>query len=70
MCAPSPRLQTRLGELLEEWPDHPVLAQLSAIAGRVLGMPASAPLKQLLTGLELLLARAQVGAAEAGVVVW
>lgn len=60
-------VQSRLSELLEEWPDHPVLAQLSAIVARVLGMPVTCPLKQLLTGVELLLARAQVRGKVEGV---
>ena len=58
---PLSAVQARLGQLLEEWPDHPVLVQLSAIAARVLALPVASPLKQLLTGVELLLARAQVG---------
>ena len=64
--APLRAVQARLADLLEEWPEHPVLTQLAAIAGRVLGMPVAAPLKQLLTGLELLLARAQVGGRAGG----
>lgn len=66
--APLQALQARLGQLLEEWPEHPVLAQLSAIAGRVLGFAVTAPLKQLLTGVELVLARAQVCAEKGGAV--
>lgn len=57
---PLENLRHRLGELLQEWPDHPVLMQLDAIADRILNMSATAPLKGLLTGLELLLARALV----------
>ena len=30
-------VRTRLTELLAEWPDHPLLAQLAAIADRLLG---------------------------------
>ena len=37
-----------------------MLLQLAAIAARCLALPATAPLKTALTGLELLLARAQV----------
>jgi hypothetical protein len=58
--APLQAARARVCQLLGEWPDHPVLLQLSGIADRVLGMPAASPLKALLTGLELLLARAQV----------
>ena len=53
-------LRTRIVSLLEEWPDHPVLMQLDAIVDRILSMSVNSPLKALLTGLELLLARAQV----------
>ena len=52
-------LRIRLRELLAEWPEHPVLEQLDAICGRVLGLPANGPLKAALTGIELLLARSQ-----------
>lgn len=57
---PLVQLLARMRELLEEWPDHPVLTQLSAIAQRVLEMPMKSPLKALQIGIELLLARAQV----------
>ena len=56
------RVCASLAELLAEFPGHPVLQQLAQIAARLLGLPLdSAPLKTALTGLELLLARAQVG---------
>lgn len=59
--APLESLHRRITELLLDWPDHPVLLQLQAIAGRISSMPVIAsPLKTLLTGVELLLARAQV----------
>lgn len=57
---PVAAMARRLRELLEEFPDHPVLAQLAAICARCLSLPLTAPLKTALTGLELLLARAQV----------
>lgn len=50
----------RLRALLADWPDNPLLLQLLAIAERLLSLPLAAPLKQALTGVELLLARAQV----------
>jgi hypothetical protein len=52
--------QRRLAELLEEWPEHPILTQLHLICSRILGLPLFSAVKQALTGLELLLARAQV----------
>jgi hypothetical protein len=58
--APVSAVLGRLEELLEEWPENEMIMQLKAIALRVLRMPATSPLKALLTGLELLLARAQV----------
>jgi midasin len=60
MQQPLSDLAQRLTHLLEEWPDHPLLLQLSAIVARLLLLPLTVPLKQALTGLELLLARAQV----------
>ena len=58
--APIAAVDSRLRSLLSDYPDHPVLLQLAAIAARCLDLPATAPLKTALTGLELLLARAQV----------
>ena len=58
--APLQAVRLHIGALLEEWPEHPVLMQLDAISDRILSMPVNSPLKALLTGLELLLARAQV----------
>jgi midasin len=58
--APLEALSSRLDELLEEWPDHPLLGQLRAICGRVIALPLDSPLKAVLTGLELLLQQAQV----------
>ncbi|KAF6262490.1 hypothetical protein COO60DRAFT_1699221 [Scenedesmus sp. NREL 46B-D3] len=60
MQQPLSVMSHRLIQLLEEWPEHPLLLQLLAIVERLLGLPLTVPLKQALTGLELLLARAQV----------
>jgi midasin len=60
MQQPLSDMSRRLIQLLEEWPEHPLLLQLLAIVQRLLGLPLTVPLKQALTGLELLLARAQV----------
>ncbi|GIL72549.1 hypothetical protein Vretifemale_2893, partial [Volvox reticuliferus] len=57
---PVSAMESRLRRLLEEYPDHPLLVQLRAIALRVLSMPLQSPLKTALTGLELLLSRAQL----------
>jgi hypothetical protein len=52
-------MQRRLQELLAEWPEHPLLDQLQTICNRILSLPACGPLKTALTGVELLLSRAQ-----------
>jgi midasin len=57
--APVNAMQRRLQELLAEWPEHPLLDQLQAICNRILSLPACGPLKAALTGVELLLSRAQ-----------
>ena len=59
VVAPVAAVRRRLTALLEEWPEHPLLEQLAEICDRVLALPLLSPLKQALTGLELLLARAQ-----------
>ncbi|KAK9820997.1 hypothetical protein WJX81_006213, partial [Elliptochloris bilobata] len=58
--APLAALRARLAALLVDWPGHPVLSQLDAIVERLLALPATTPLKAALTGLELLLLRAQL----------
>jgi len=50
----------RITELLEEWPEHPLLTQLAEICDRMLALPLLGPVKSGLTGIELLLARAQI----------
>ena len=52
-------VRSRLRELLCEWPEHPLLEQLETICTRILALPANGPLKAALTGVELLLSRAQ-----------
>ena len=68
VVAPVEATRAKILTLLDEWPDHPLLAQLLEICDRVLALPLMGPVKQALTGLELLLARAQTweeGAASA-----
>ena len=50
----------RLDQLLDEWPDHPILDQLRKIGTRLLDMPLDSPLKSYATGIELLLNKSQV----------
>jgi len=49
----------KITALLQEWPEHPLLTQLAEICDRILKLPLLGPVKTFLTGLELLLARAQ-----------
>jgi len=37
LVAPVRGVAARLVQLLEEWPEHPILSQLAAICGRLLG---------------------------------
>lgn len=60
LLAPVGGVRSRLEELLAEWPEHPVLLQLHALCERIISLPPTAPLKEAMVGLELLLARAQV----------
>lgn len=53
-------LKKRVADLLAEWPDHPVLSQINAIITRLLSMSMRSPLKGLLTGIEILLSKAQL----------
>lgn len=57
---PLARVLRRLGDLLREWPDHPVLQQLQKICERIVALPTGAPLVKALVGLELLLTKAQI----------
>ena len=50
----------RLTQLLDEWPEHPLLTQLAELCDRMLSLPLLGPVKAGLTGIELLLARAQI----------
>eukprot|EP00850_Spirogloea_muscicola_P002909 SM000011S19087 [mRNA] locus=s11:783175:828718:+ [translate_table: standard] len=62
---PLAALLQRVGSLLDEWPEHPILMQLVAISERVLGLPSNAPLMKALVGLELLVEKAQLWEANA-----
>ncbi len=60
LITPLSNLHTRLTTLLQEWEDNPLLLQLVAIVQRLGAMGPDTPLKVLMTGLELLITRAQV----------
>ena len=46
---------SRLTELLSQWPDHLMLLQMSTICHRILNFAVSSPIPKFMTGLELLL---------------
>ncbi|KAJ1660165.1 AAA ATPase midasin [Dispira simplex] len=48
-------LRTRIGDILQVWPEQPVLEHLRSIVGRLLGFPVTSPVAKFLAGLELLL---------------
>ncbi|KAL5010016.1 hypothetical protein ScPMuIL_012321, partial [Solemya velum] len=52
-------LVKKIQELQMEWPDHPTLVQLIEVVDRILSFPVTSPLMKFLTGLELLLHKAQ-----------
>lgn len=64
---PLQAMETRLLQLLQEWPEHVLLTQLLQICRRITSLGVHDPLKRIMTGIELLLSRAQqweVGAAK------
>lgn len=56
---PLQRLLVKLQSLLALWPDHAILQQLVLIADRIRNFEISSPLARTLTGVELLLRKAQ-----------
>lgn len=56
---PLHRLLVKLQSLLALWPDHAILQQLVLIADRIRNFEISSPLARTLTGIELLLRKAQ-----------
>ncbi|RUS90710.1 hypothetical protein EGW08_001514, partial [Elysia chlorotica] len=52
-------LAARVAQLQQEWPDHPTLVLLNQIMTRILSFSVLSPLVKYLTGLELLLQKAQ-----------
>ncbi|KAL5010015.1 hypothetical protein ScPMuIL_012320 [Solemya velum] len=52
-------LVKKIQELQMEWPDHPTLVQLIEVVDRILSFPVTSPLMKFLTGVELLLHKAQ-----------
>ncbi|XP_069743424.1 midasin [Narcine bancroftii] len=59
-CQPVLRsLSQKVKELLIDWPDHPVLLQLLVVVDRIQGFAISSALAKFLTGMEILLSKAQ-----------
>jgi MoxR-like ATPase len=56
---PLQALTARVAALLVEWPEHPSLQIVQTITARLLSMPVASPLPKFLTGMELLLRKAQ-----------
>uniref|UniRef100_T1J0I3 Midasin n=1 Tax=Strigamia maritima TaxID=126957 RepID=T1J0I3_STRMM len=59
------KLDSRIGELLEEWNDHPTLQQIREIIKRILSFSVNCSLMKFVTGLELLLTKSQEWEANA-----
>ncbi|XP_017886215.1 midasin [Ceratina calcarata] len=51
------RLQLRVNEFLEEWPENPILNSIKVIVDRLLGFPVDSSLSKFLVGVELLLTK-------------
>ncbi|KAG7383928.1 AAA ATPase midasin [Phytophthora pseudosyringae] len=56
---PLQRLLVKVQSLLAQWPDHAILQQIVLIADRIRNFEISSPLVRTLTGVELLLRKAQ-----------
>lgn len=60
MLEPLRQFLERVSGLLVEWPDHPILIQFLTIAKALVGISVEAPIMKALTGVELLLSKAQI----------
>lgn len=54
------RMRTRVEELLCEWEDHPTLRELITVIDRITAFTVTSPLMKYITGLEVLVQKAQV----------
>ncbi|KAG6613327.1 Midasin-like protein [Phytophthora cinnamomi] len=59
VAEPLQRLMVKVQSLLAQWPDHAILQQIVLIADRIRNFEISSPLVRTLTGVELLLRKAQ-----------
>lgn len=60
MLEPLRQFLERVSGLLAEWPDHPILMQFLSIAKALVGISLEASIMKALTGIELLLSKAQL----------
>ena len=65
LAAVLPPFMVRISELLQEWPEHPILLQIAAVIDRLLSFTLDSPLAKLLTGLDMVLAKAHAWQANA-----
>uniref|UniRef100_M4C1N6 Midasin n=1 Tax=Hyaloperonospora arabidopsidis (strain Emoy2) TaxID=559515 RepID=M4C1N6_HYAAE len=59
VAEPLQRLMVKVQTLLAQWPDHAILQQIVLIADRIRNFEINSPLVRALTGVELLLRKAQ-----------
>ncbi|GMF26510.1 unnamed protein product [Phytophthora lilii] len=59
VAEPLQQLMVKVQSLLAQWPDHAILQQIVLIADRIRNFEISSPLVRTLTGVELLLRKAQ-----------
>jgi midasin len=59
VAEPLQRLMVKVQSLLAQWPDHAILQQIVLISDRIRNFEISSPLVRTLTGVELLLRKAQ-----------
>ena len=52
--------RSRVDELLAQWEDHPTLRELVTLIDRILDFPVTSPIIKFVTGLEVLVQKAQV----------
>ncbi len=60
LLMPLETLLAKVNNLLQEWPENPILEQLAGTGNKILELSLGTPLKAFLTGVELILNRAQI----------
>jgi len=60
-CKPALRsMRSRVNELLADWEDHPTLVEVITVIDRISAFPVTSPVMRYVTGLEVLVHKAQV----------